>query len=84
MRQQCFSLRAAPSLVGGLSLVAVASRMNPWRGVASLAEYRTTPYNIPLQRHMPTTILQDLSWIPLKLFSLVRKPLASFLRLQNQ
>jgi len=82
MRQQSFGLRAAPSLVSGLSLVVVASRMNPWRGVVSLAEYRTSPYRTLLQDHKPATILQGCSWSPLKLFLSVRKPLASFLRLE--
>lgn len=84
MRQQPFSLRATPSLVGGLSVGAVASRMNPWRGVVSLAEYRTTPYNIPLPHHKPATILHNSFGLPLKLFSSARKPLAAFLRLETQ
>jgi hypothetical protein len=84
MRQQSFSMRAAPSLVGGLSVAAVASRMNPWRGVVSLAEYRTTPYRTLLQDHKPATILPNSSELPLKLFSSARKPLATFLRLATR
>jgi hypothetical protein len=49
--------------------------------VEIFAEYCASRYRTMLQHHMSANILQNLSGIPLKLFSFVRKPLAPFLRL---
>jgi len=52
--------------------------------VEIFAEYRATRYGTVLQHHMPANVLQNLSEIPPKLFSSVRKPLAAFLRLATR
>jgi hypothetical protein len=48
------------------------------------AEYHAASYKTLLQDHKPATIPQGWSWSLLKLFLSIRKPLAAFLRLQNQ
>ena len=84
MRQQSFGLRAAPSLVGGLSLVVVASRMNPWRGVVSLAEYRTSPYRTLLQDHKPATILHNSSGVTSQISFICEETFGSLLASTGQ
>ena len=49
-----------------------------------LAEYRAARYTTVLQDHRPATILQNALWLPAEIISSVRKPLASFLRLETR